>query len=343
MNRTAATVTDEATWYDRSQDEVLNKLAVSLDGLSSGEAASRLVKNGPNAISSGKRIGVWQIFISQFRSLIIWVLIFAAVISAVVGETVNVIAILIVVILNAAMGFYQEYNAEKSVAALKLMTAPQAKVQRDGQAQTVPAADVVIGDMLILAAGDLVAADARLCEASSLQLIEAALTGESETVAKQTAALTTGKVSIGDQTNMVFMGTSVANGTGRAIIIATGMNTELGQIAGLIQQAGAEKGTPLQKKLDAFGRILVWAALGIVALLFALGLMRGTGLYELGLTAISLAVAAVPEGLPAIVTVALSVGVMQMARRQVLVRKLSAVETLGSTTVICTDKTGTLT
>lgn len=343
MTLTAATPTDEDTWYDRSQNEVLQKLAVSLDGLSSDEAASRLVKNGPNAISSGKRIGVWQIFISQFRSLIIWVLISAAVISAVVGETFNVIAILVVVILNAAMGFYQEYNAEKSVAALKLMTAPQAKVQRDGQAQVVPAAEVVIGDMLILTAGDLVAADARLCDASSLQLIEAALTGESETVAKQTTALTNSKLSIADQTNMVFMGTSVTHGTGRAVIIATGMKTELGQIAGLIQQAGDEKDTPLQKKLDAFGRVLVWAALGIVGLLFALGLMRGTGLYELALTAISLAVAAVPEGLPAIVTVALSVGVMQMAQRRVLVRKLSAVETLGSTTVICTDKTGTLT
>lgn len=333
----------DTNWYSRSKDDVVQVLGTSLIGLPQDQPAQRLARDGPNAISTGKRITVLQILLSQFRSLIIWVLISAAVISAVVGETVNVIAILMVVILNAAMGFYQEYKAEKSVAALKMMTAPQAKVQRDGRACTVPASEVVIGDMLLLEAGDLVAADARLCDAATLQLIEAALTGESETVAKQTAALSTGKVPIGDQTNMVFMGTSVAKGTGRAIIVATGMATELGQIAGLIQQADSEKGTPLQKKLDAFGRILVWAALGIVALLFGLGLMRGTALYDLALTAISLAVAAVPEGLPAIVTVALSVGVMQMARRRVLVRRLAAVETLGSTTVICTDKTGTLT
>ncbi|OJF95694.1 cation-translocating P-type ATPase [Pararhizobium antarcticum] len=343
MNRAAATPATQDDWYNRSNDEVHKLLGVSLAGLSSPEAASRLVRNGPNEISSGERISVLQIFISQFRSLIIWVLICAAVISALVGETVNVIAIMAVIILNAALGFYQEYSAEKSVAALKLMTAPQAKVRRDGHALTVPASEVVVGDILMLAAGDLVAADARLCDAATLQMIEATLTGESETVAKQAGALTAGNLSIGDQTNMVFMGTSVAKGTGRAIIIATGMATELGQIAGLIEKAGSDKGTPLQKKLDAFGRILVWAALGIVAVLFGLGLLRGTALYELALTAISLAVAAVPESLPAVVTVALSVGVMQMARRRVLVRKLAAVETLGSTTVICTDKTGTLT
>lgn len=331
------------SWYRRSEEDVLKALGVSLEGLTSAEAKERLAKDGPNEISAGKRIGIFQICLAQFRSLIIWVLIFAAVISAVVGETVNVIAILVIVILNAAMGFYQEYNAEKSVAALKLMVAPQAKVRRNGRALVVPASEVVIGDMLVLEAGDLVAADARLSDAATLEIIEAALTGESETVTKQTAALTAGDVTVADQTNMVFMGTSVAKGTGRALVVATGMTTELGRIAGLIQRAQNETGTPLQRKLDAFGRVLVWAALGIVAVLFGLGLLRGTGFYELALTAISLAVAAVPEGLPAVVTIALSVGVMQMARRRVLVRKLAAVETLGSTTVICTDKTGTLT
>ena len=311
----------DESWYSRSKEDVLKALGVSLDGLSASEATERLAKGGPNEISAAKRIGVLQIFMSQFRSLIIWVLIFAAIISAVVGETANVIAILTVVILNAAMGFYQEYNAEKSVAALKEMTAPQVKVRRGGQALAVPASEVVVGDVLLLEAGDLVAADARLCDAATLEIIEAALTGESETVPKQAAALTTDKILIADQTNMVFMGTSVAKGTGLAVVVATGMTTELGQIAGLIEQAGSEKGTPLQQKLDAVGHVLVWAALGIVALLFGLGLLRGTALYELALTAISLAVAAVPEGLPAVVTVALSVGVIQMARRRVLVQQ----------------------
>ena len=259
------------------------------------------------------------------------------------GEWVDAGAIFAIVVLNAAIGFYQEFQAEQSIAALKKMTAPQAKVRRDGQVSSIPAADVVAGDILTLEAGDLVAADGRLLEASSLRCIESALTGESEAVSKQAGTLDRGEVPLGDRENMVFIGTSIAAGTGQAVVVATAMKTELGSIAGLIEEASAEEDTPLQQKLDSVGRILVWAALGVVALVFLLGLLRGTDLLELFMTSVSLAVAAVPEGLPAVVTVALSLGVSRMARRRALVRRLAAVETLGSTSVICTDKTGTLT
>ena len=345
MTTTPATTQQpkNGAWHSQSGEELLAQLGSTATGLSASEAAQRLAANGPNELKEGKRISPLQIFLGQFKSLIIWILIAAGVISGVLGEVVDAIAILAIVVLNAVIGFYQEFNAEKSIAALKKMTAPQAKVRRDGQVTLIPASGIVAGDILALEAGDLVAADARLLEAASLKCIESALTGESEAVTKQPATLEQGDIPLGDRENMVFMGTSIAAGTGQAVVVATAMNTELGRIAGLIEEAGAEEGTPLQQKLDSFGRILVWAALGIVALLFGLGLLRGTKLLELTMTSVSLAVAAVPEGLPAVVTVSLALGVLRMSRRRALVRKLPAVETLGSTTVICTDKTGTLT
>ena len=330
-------------WHNRSAEDVLTHLGSSATGLSAQEAAQRLAANGPNKLKEGKRTSPLQIFIGQFKSLVIWILIAAGVISGVLGEGVEAIAILAVVVLNAVIGFYQEFNAEKSIAALKKMTAPQAKVLRDGQVTSISASGIVAGDILSLEAGDLVAADARLLEAASLTCIESALTGESEAVTKLPATLAQSDIPLGDRENMVFMGTSIVAGAGQAVVVATAMKTELGRIAGLIEEAGAEERTPLETKLESFGRVLVWAALGIVALLFGLGLLRGTKLSELFMTSISLAVAAVPEGLPAVVTVALALGVRRMARRRALVRKLAAVETLGSTTVICTDKTGTLT
>ena len=330
-------------WHNQSAEEVLAQLDSAATGLSAAEAAKRLAVNGPNELKEGKRISSLQIFLDQFKSLIIWILIAAGALSAVMGEVVDAFAILAIVVLNAVIGFYQEFNAEQSIAALKKMTAPRAKVRRDGKIISIPAAEIVIGDILALEAGDLVAADARLIEAASLRCIESALTGESAAVSKQPATLAKSDVPLGDRENMVFMATGVAAGTGLAVVVATAMKTELGRIAGLLEKAGGEEGTPLQKKLDSVGRILVWAALGIVALLFGLGMLRGTELYELTMTAVSLAVAAVPEGLPAIVTVALALGVLRMSRRRALVRRLPAVETLGSTTIICTDKTGTLT
>ena len=330
-------------WHNRSVEEVLTDLGSSVTGLLAAEAAQRLAANGPNALTEGQRISPLQIFLGQFKSLIIWILIAAGIISGVLGDVVDTIAILAIVVLNAVIGFYQEFNAEQSIAALKKMTAPQAKVRRDGTVTSIPASGIVVGDILALEAGDLVSADARLLTAASLKCIESALTGESEAVTKDSATLEAGDTPLGDRVNMVFMGTSVAAGIGQAVVVATAMKTELGRIAGLIEEADADQGTPLQRKLDAFGRILVWTALGIVALLFGLGWLRGTKPFELFMTSISLAVAAVPESLPAVVTVALSMGVLRMARRRALVRKLAAVETLGSTNVICTDKTGTLT
>ncbi|MGZ8239035.1 MAG: cation-translocating P-type ATPase, partial [Methylobacter sp.] len=330
-------------WHSQAGEQVLTQLGSSANGLSAQEAALRLAANGPNELKEGKRISPLQIFLSQFKSLIIWILIAAGVISGLLGEMVDAIAILTIVVLNAFIGFYQEFNAEKSIAALKKMTAPEAKVRRDGKVTSLPASGIVTGDILALEAGDLIAADARLLTAAALKCIESALTGESEAETKQPEILKSDEVPLGDRKNMVFMGTSVAAGTGQAIVVATAMNTELGRIAGLIAEAGAEERTPLEKKLESFGRVLVWVALGIVALLFGLGLLRGTEPFELFMTSVSLAVAAVPEGLPAAVTVSLALGVMRMSRRHALVRKLPAVETLGATTVICTDKTGTLT
>jgi len=305
-------------WHIQSAEEVLAQLGSAATGLSAQEAAQRLAANGPNELKEGKRISSLQIFLSQFKSLIVWILIVAGVISGVLGEVVDAIAILAIVVLNAVIGFHQEFNAEKSIAALKKMTAPHAKVRRDAQIASIPASEIVTGDILELESGDLVAADARLLEAASLKCVESALTGEADVVTKQAVTLDKQDIPLGDRENMVFMGTSVATGQGCAVVVATAMNTEI-------------------------GRILVWASLGIVALLFVLGLVRGMKFFELFMTSVSLAVAAVPEGLPAVVTVSLALGVMRMSRRRALVRKLPAVETLGSTTVICTDKTGTLT
>jgi Ca2+-transporting ATPase len=330
-------------WHSEAAEAVLTELDTSGMGLTGQEAARRLAANGPNTLKEGKRINRLQIFLAQFSSLIVWILIAAGVISGLLGEGVDAVAILAIVVLNAIIGFYQESQAEQSIAALKKMTAPQAKVRRNGEVAVVAAADIVIGDILVLEAGDLVAADARLLEAASLKCIESALTGESEAVNKQVGALPSGESALGNRNNMLFMGTSVATGTGVAVVVATAMETELGHIASLLKDAGTDEGTPLQQKLDAVGRILVWGSLFIVALMFVLGLLRGDPLLELFMTSISLAVAAVPEGLPAVVTVALALGVLRMSRRRALVRKLAAVETLGSTTVICTDKTGTLT
>ena len=330
-------------WHQLTDADAVRQLQSSAQGLTTMESARRLAAAGPNTLTAGVGISPFQIFLGQFKSLMIWILVGAGVISGLFGEATDAVAILAIVVLNAAIGFYQEYSAEKSIAALKQLTAPQATVRRDGGVRPIPAAGIVTGDILVLAAGDLVGADARLLSSAALKCVEAALTGESNAVRKSPGPLAAADVPLGDRSNLVFMGTGVATGSGEAVVVATGMQTELGRIAGLLTAAGAEEETPLQKKLDAFGRVLVWAALGIVTLLFCLGLARGSPPLALLLTSISLAVAAVPEGLPAVVTVALSLGVMRMARRRALVRKLAAVETLGSTNVICTDKTGTLT
>ncbi|MHA3772424.1 cation-translocating P-type ATPase [Verrucomicrobiota bacterium sgz303538] len=329
-------------WHCQEPEEALSRVSASHSGLDETEVARRQTEHGPNELKQAERTTPWKLLLAQFKSLIIWILIVAGVVSGILGEVADAVAILAIVVLNALIGFYQEYNAEKSIAALRKMTAPQAKVRRNGQTRIVPASQIVPGDILELEAGDLVSADARLLRAASLKCIESALTGESEAVSKKPAVLPDPELPLGDRINMVFMGTSVAEGTGEAVVVATGMETELGKIAGLLEHAKDET-TPLQKNLEYFGRILVWASLAIVVTLFVLGILRGMDRFELFMTSVSLAVAAVPEGLPAVVTIALALGVMRMSRRRALVRKLAAVETLGSTNVICTDKTGTLT
>ncbi len=336
-------VNADRAWFLCSAEETLLALATTAQGLSPDEVQRRRAAHGENQLHQAPSISSWRIFLAQFKSLLIWILIAAGVISAVVGDVVDAVAILAIVLLNAGIGFYQEYSAEQSIAALKKMSTPQAKVRRAGSLITIPALGIVPGDILVLEAGDLVAADARLLECAALKCVESALTGESAAVDKQTAPLTAVDAPLGNRNNMLYLGTTVAAGTGTAVVVATAMRTELGRIAGLIDDAAGDEATPLERRLEAFGRVLVWAALGIVAMLFGLGALRQTPWYELVMTSVSLAVAAIPEGLPAVVTVALSVGVLRMARRRALVRKLSAVETLGSTSVICTDKTGTLT
>ncbi len=332
-----------APWHIAAAEDVLAQVDSSPSGLTPEQATARLSAHGPNELREAERISWLRILLAQFNSLMVWILIAAGIVSGVLGDAIDAIAILAIVVLNAAIGFHQEFSAEKSIAALKKMTAPLANVRREGQVTSIPASGVVVGDILVLEAGGLIAADGRILKASSLMCVESALTGESEGVTKNAGILDGADLPLGDRANMVFLGASVGAGAGEAVVVATGMNTELGRIAALIQDASKYGDTPLQKSLDSFGRVLVWVTLGIVALLFVLGLLRGTKPLELLMTSVSLAVAAVPEGLPAVVTVALSLGVLRMARRRALIRKLAAVETLGSTSVICTDKTGTLT
>jgi Ca2+-transporting ATPase len=310
-------------------------------GLTSSEAVQRLQHDGRNELRKGKTVSPLALLAAQFSNLVIWVLIGAALISVALGEVVDGIAILAIVVLNAVIGFFQEYRAEQAVAALARLTAPRARVVRDGHAAMIAAAEVVRGDIVLLDAGDLVAADARLVEASVLRTSEAPLTGESQPVEKQVGVCPS-ETPLAERQNMVFLGTSIASGSGRALVIATGMDTEVGHIAALLETASSDV-TPLQRRLDQVGRRLLWACLGIVALVFTLGLLRTVAPFELFLSAVSLAVAAIPEGLPAVVTIALALGVQRMARRHALVRRLPAVETLGCAQVICSDKTGTLT
>lgn len=310
-------------------------------GLPPQEAAQRLQSVGPNTLRSGQSVAPLALLAGQFRGLVIWVLIGAALVAVALGEVLDGLAILAIVVLNAVLGFAQEYRAERAVAALARLTAPRARVIRHGEAAIIPAAAVVPGDLLVLDAGDLVAADARLLESAALRANEAPLTGESQPVAKQDG-MCAAETPLAERTNMVFLGTSVVGGTGLALVVATGMHTEVGQIATLLDTAHSDA-TPLQQRLDRVARHLLWACLGIVTLVFVLGLLRAQPPFELFVSAVSLAVAAIPEGLPTVVTIALALGVQRMARRQALVRRLPAVETLGSAQVICSDKTGTLT
>jgi Ca2+-transporting ATPase len=311
-------------------------------GLSAAAAAKRLVRYGRNELAQAPPEPWWRRLLRQFADLLIWVLIAAALVSGALGEWVDAAAILAIVVLNGVLGFVQEGRAEQALAALRKLSSPHAKAVRDGRSQNLPAAELVPGDRIDLEAGDRVPADVRLVNTSALRVEEAALTGESVPADKDHRELLDANAPLGDRVNMAYMGTAVAGGTAAAVVVATGMNTEIGHIAGMLQRQAVEA-TPLQKKLAALGRVLVYVVLGIVAVMFAVQVLRGGKLVDAFLLSVSLAVAAVPEGLSAVVTVALALGLQRMARRNALIRRLPSVETLGAVTVICTDKTGTLT
>ncbi len=311
-------------------------------GLSREEAQRRLETFGPNTLPEAKGPSPWRMFLSQFTEAMVILLLVAAAISWALDDVKEAIAILIIVVLNAVLGFTQEYRAEQALAALRKLAVPTVRVRREGHAVEIPATQVVPGDILLLEAGDAVAADARVLRSINLRVEEAALTGESNPVSKHADPIPVENLPVAERRNMVFMGTWVTYGKGEAVVTATGSHTELGKIAHMLRTVEREP-TPLQKRLARLGRDLSIAAVGLIVLIFVLGLLRGEDPRLLFITAISMAVAAVPEGLPAVVTIALALGAQRMLRRHALIRKLPAVETLGSVTTICTDKTGTLT
>ena len=329
-------------WHQLTPEETLAKLETSQSGLSSAEAASRLERYGLNELVEKRKRTLFAMFLDQFKDFMIIVLIAAAVISGVLGEMADTIAIIVIVVLNAALGFSQEYRAEKAMAALKKMAASLATVIRDGVPASLPAAQLIPGDLVVVEAGNVVPADLRMTEAAKLRIEEAALTGESVPAEKQAGVLKDEHLSIGDRLNMAYKGTLVTYGRGMGVVVATGMETELGRIATMLQDEDETK-TPLQKRLVSFGKRLALAVLAICAVVFVVGVLRDEPPLLMLLTAISLAVAAIPEALPAVITISLALGAKKMVRQNALIRKLPAVETLGSVTYICSDKTGTLT
>jgi Ca2+-transporting ATPase len=330
-------------WHALDTAEVAHQLGVDpAQGLAAEEAAERLARHGPNALAEPPPEPWWRTLLRQFRPLVIWVLIAAAIVAGFLRDWADAVAILVIVMLNALIGFFQEERAARALAALERLAAPVARVMRGGHDADIPARELVPGDRIELEAGDHVPADARLVEGFGLEIQEAALTGESTPVAKAPGGGLPGPTPLADRHTMVHAGTVVAAGHGAAVVVATGMDTELGHIATLLERIGPEQ-TPLQRRLEELGRVIVAACLVIVAVIFVLEWRRSGGIAEVLLRAVSLAVAAVPEGLPAVVTLVLALGVQRMVARNALVRRLPSVETLGSVTVICSDKTGTLT
>jgi Ca2+-transporting ATPase len=329
-------------WHQKELKAVLAELEVPIDGLRSEEAGKRLVKYGRNELVEKRKRSLLAKFLDQFRDFMILVLIAAAVVSGFVGELADTVAILVIVTLNAVIGFVQEYRAEKAMEALKQMAAPASRVLREGNVSSVAGSEIVPGDLVLLEAGGIVPADMRLTEVARLKIEEAALTGESVPVEKHTRPLLGEMLSLGDRSNMAFKGTVVTYGRGTGVVVGTGMGTELGKIASMLQDEGEGK-TPLQKRLVIFGKRLAVAVLFICAFIFGVGLLRGEAPVLMFLTAVTLAVAAIPEALPAVITISLALGARKMVENNALIRKLPAVETLGSVTTICSDKTGTLT
>lgn len=329
-------------YFKLSSEEALRELNVSEKGLTDEEVEKRRQQYGYNELAEGKRKNAVQVFFEQFKDFLVIILIVAALISAFLGEIESTIVIMVVIILNAILGTVQHVKAEASLNSLKALSSPTAKVLRNGQKVEIPSREVVVGDILSLDAGDFVSADGRMLENHSLQVNESSLTGESLSVLKDTEAIDKDEVPIGDKKNMVFSGSYVTYGRGVVLITATGMDTEIGKIANLLESA-QEKKTPLQASLDDFGKKLAFIIIGIAILIFALDLFRGNDLVDSFMFAVALAVAAIPEALSSIVTIVLAFGTQKMAKENAIVRKLHAVESLGSISVICSDKTGTLT
>jgi len=330
-------------WHALRIEEIAAQLDVqTATGLSPDEVTRRVGQYGPNALREKPPRALWRIFADQFADFMILVLLVAALVSGLMGDAKDALAIIVIVVLNASIGFVQELRAAKAMAALKKMAGSSAQVRRAGQSLRVPAEEIVPGDVVLLEAGEVVAADLRLIEVAQLKLDESVLTGEAVPSEKSTETLASGALPLGDQNNIAFKGTIVSYGRGVGIAVATGMQSELGKIAGILDSA-VEPATPLQKRLAVFGRWLVIATLAICTLFFFIGVLRGQPLALMLMTAVSLAVAAIPEALPAVVTISLALGARRMVQQHVLVRRLPAVETLGSVTYICSDKTGTLT
>ena len=330
------------SWYAMTVEDVLSLVGSTKEGLSQQEATERLKQVGPNELKAGKRTHPLTILAEQFKNIFVIILLLAAGISAILGHGVESLAIAVIVLFSVILGFVQEYRAERAIEALREMAAPTATVLRAGEEIEIPARELAPGDVILLKAGNRVPADARLIESVNLQIEEAVLTGESLPVEKHTQPIPGAELAVGDRKNMVYSGTAAAYGRGMAVTVATGMKTEFGQITGMLQ--AVETGpTPLQENLDRVGKTLAKAAFVIVLAIVLLGVLRGQSLLEMFIFGIALAVAVVPEALPAVVTISLAIGIQRMAKRNALVRKLPTVETLGSTSVICSDKTGTLT
>jgi len=335
--------TNHIHWHTLSSEDATHHLDSNLEsGLGSGNASDRMLRYGPNLLHEKPPRSNWRILFDQFTDLMIIVLICAAVISGALGELKDSVTILAIVLLNAMTGFVQELRIARAMAALKKMTTSNAQIMRDGERLTVPASEVVPGDLVLLEAGNVIPADIRLVESAQFKVDESLLTGESVTIDKHSKPLTSSDLPLADRKNMVYKGTSVTHGRGRGLVIATGMATELGKIASLLD-AGTALKTPLQKRLTTFGQRLGVIVLCISLIILIAGLLRGVDIVLMLLTAISLAVAAIPEALPAVVTISLALGAHKMVRQHALIRRLPAVETLGSVTYICSDKTGTLT
>ena len=330
------------TFFNRSVDEVLKQQESSLGGLSHAQAADRLERFGPNALVEGKKKGIVQVFLEQFKDLLVVILILAAVISMLSGQGESTIVIFAVLILNAILGTVQYFKAEKSLESLKAMSSPAAKVLRDGAKVEVPSKEIVPGDIVFLEAGDLVVADGRVLENFSLKVNESSLTGESEGVEKSADIIPGEKVALGDQKNMVFSGSLVTYGRATVVVTGTGMHTEIGKIASLMNQTQQRK-TPLQQSLDDFSKKLAVIILAICVVVFGLSLYREMPILDSLMFAVALAVAAIPEALSSIVTIVLAMGTQKMAKENAIIKDLKAVESLGSVSVICSDKTGTLT